>query len=57
MGCGIQIMLECGMPEIARPLLADEVSTEMADAVREGIAAADAGRVMPYEEVRRWLLS
>ncbi|HEY0834522.1 MAG TPA: CopG family transcriptional regulator [Azospirillum sp.] len=26
------------------------------DAVREGFADADAGRVVPHEEVRRWLL-
>ena len=26
-------------------------------AVQEGIAAADAGRTVPYEDVRRWLLS
>jgi predicted transcriptional regulator len=26
-------------------------------AVLEGIASADAGRTIPYEEVRRWLLS
>lgn len=27
------------------------------EAVREGIAAADAGRTLPYEDVRRWVLS
>ncbi|OWJ63988.1 CopG family transcriptional regulator [Inquilinus limosus] len=26
-------------------------------AIREGIASADAGRLVPHEEVRRWLLS
>lgn len=26
-------------------------------AVAEGVADADAGRVVPYEKVRRWLLS
>ncbi|WP_343716978.1 CopG family transcriptional regulator [Inquilinus sp.] len=26
-------------------------------AIREGIAAADAGRLIPHEEMRRWLLS
>lgn len=26
-------------------------------AVQEGIASADAGKVVPYEDVRRWLLS
>lgn len=28
-----------------------------ADAVREGITDADAGRTVPYEDVRRWVLS
>ena len=27
------------------------------EAVKEGIASADAGRTVPYEEVRQWLLS
>ncbi len=26
-------------------------------AVREGIASADAGRLIPWEDVRRWMLS
>ncbi|MGO1079457.1 hypothetical protein [Inquilinus sp. CA228] len=26
-------------------------------AIGKGIASADAGRVVPYEDVRRWLLS
>ena len=26
-------------------------------AVQEGIEAADAGRTLPYEDVRRWVLS
>ena len=29
----------------------------MRDSVREGVEDADAGRVTPYEKVRRWLLS
>ena len=27
------------------------------DAVEEGLASLDAGRSLPYEKVRRWLLS
>jgi predicted transcriptional regulator len=38
-----------------------EIDTEdridMRASVREGIEDADAGRVTPYEKVRRWLLS
>lgn len=30
---------------------------EFAAAVNEGLADAEAGRVVPYEKVRRWLLS
>ncbi len=26
-------------------------------AVQEGIEAADAGRTLPYEDIRRWVLS
>ncbi len=46
---------------MAKPeTLADHLSEEDAAfvaAVEEGIADADAGRTIPYEEVRRWLLS
>ena len=34
----------------------DEVAAFMA-AVQEGIEAVDAGRTIPYGDVRRWLLS
>ena len=30
---------------------------EFLAAVEEGIADADAGRMVPYEKIRRWLLS
>ncbi|AWK87394.1 CopG family transcriptional regulator [Azospirillum thermophilum] len=35
----------------------DSGTEAFADAVREGLADADAGQVVPYEKVRRWLLS
>lgn len=35
---------------------ADDTAAFLAT-VEEGIADADAGRVVPYETVRRWLLS
>ena len=36
----------------------DNSDTEaFVEAVKEGIVAADAGRTVPYEEVRQWLLS
>ena len=34
-----------------------EEDTEFLAAVDEGIADADAGRTIPYEKIRRWLLS
>jgi predicted transcriptional regulator len=41
--------------------IASEADTEdnsaLVAAVQEGIEAADAGRIVPYEAVRRWLLS
>ena len=45
-----------GMAEPARPLPDDETAAFLA-AVQEGMADADAGRLVPYESVRRWLLS
>ena len=38
------------------PALDDDTATLVA-AVEEGIADLDAGRTVPYEAVRRWLLS
>lgn len=35
----------------------DEDTAAFVAAVEEGIAAADAGHTVPYEAVRRWLLS
>ena len=45
------------MTEPARPLPADDDTTAFVVAVEEGVADLDAGRTMPYEAVRRWLLS
>lgn len=44
------------MSNTARPL-SDDDSAAFLKAVEEGIADADAGRTVPYEDVRRWLLS
>lgn len=38
-------------------ILPDDDTAAFVEAVREGMAAADAGRTVPYEAVRRWLLS
>ena len=36
----------------------DDLDTEaFVAAVKDGIASADAGRTVPYEDVRKWLLS
>ncbi|WP_081432859.1 MULTISPECIES: CopG family transcriptional regulator [Acidiphilium] len=36
----------------------DDPDTEaFVEAVKKGIAAADSGRTVPYEEARKWLLS
>ena len=35
----------------------DDEVVEFEAAVREGIAQADSGRLIPYEKMRRWLLS
>lgn len=38
--------------------MSDDPDTEaFVAAVKEGIASADAGRTVPYETVREWLLS
>jgi len=44
------------MSNTVRPLPDDDSAAEIA-AVKEGLADADAGRTVPYEGVRRWLLS
>lgn len=44
--------------EVRRVLeAADREAEAHAEAVREGIAAADAGRTLPHEDVRLWVLS
>lgn len=48
----------CAMSNTAKHLPQDDDETaEFIAAVEEGIAAAREGRTVPYEEVRRWLLS
>ena len=44
------------MSNPARPL-PDDGAAEFLAAVDAGIADADAGRTVPHEDVRRWLLS
>jgi len=39
------------------PAARDEDDAEFLAAVEEGLADVDAGRVIPYEKIRRWLLS
>ena len=45
------------MAELARPALDDGNTAAFIKAVEAGIIDADAGRTIPYEDVRRWLLS
>jgi predicted transcriptional regulator len=45
------------MVEPVKPAPLDENDAAFVDAVKRGIAAADAGQTVSYEEVRRWLLS
>jgi predicted transcriptional regulator len=44
------------MNDPARPS-PDDDSAAFLKAVEEGLADADAGHTVPYEQVRRWLLS
>lgn len=44
------------MADPVAPLNHDD-DAAFAEAVKQGIADADAGRFIPYEKVRRWLLS
>jgi len=44
------------MSDPAQPLTDDDTAAFLA-AVREGLADADAGRTVPHDEVRRWILS
>jgi len=45
------------MAEPARPAPADNDTAAFVEAIREGVAAADAGHIVSYEAVRRSLLS
>ena len=45
------------MSNTARPLLPDDDTAAYIEAVKEGIAAVEAGQTIPYEDVRKWLLS
>jgi hypothetical protein len=40
-----------------RPHHPDDAEAEFRQAVADGIAQADAGQTIPYEDVRRWILS
>jgi predicted transcriptional regulator len=42
---------------LPKPEAADPETEAFRAAVQEGIDDADAGRTVPYEDVRRWLLS
>jgi predicted transcriptional regulator len=44
-------------PKLAPMLAPEDDRSEFLAAVDEGIADAKAGRTVPYEKVRRWLLS
>jgi predicted transcriptional regulator len=39
------------------PQVADQGGATMLQEVARGIASAEAGRLIPYEGVRRWILS
>lgn len=45
------------MSEPVRPLPTDADDAAFIAAVEEGISDLNAGRTVPYEDVRRWLLS
>jgi len=45
------------MAEAVKSLTDEEVDAEFAASVKRGIADIEAGRFVPYEKVRRWLLS
>lgn len=46
------------MSETAKPKeRAKKDDADFASAVRKGIAEANAGKGVPYEKIRRWLLS
>ena len=45
------------MSDPVRPLPLDDDTAAFVAAVEDGIADLNAGRTVPYEAVRRWLLS
>lgn len=45
------------MAEPARPMPDDDETATFVKAAQEGMAAADAGQIVPYKAVLRWLLS
>ena len=45
------------MPKLVKTPVSDAEDAEFLAAVDEGIADADAGRMIPYQKIRRWLLS
>lgn len=59
-GGGVDFHLDFGysphMPKPDAPV-ETEADAEFLAAVREGIASLDAGKGIPYEKIRRWLLS
>ncbi len=45
------------MSNTARPVSPDDDTAAYIKEVEEGIAAVAAGQTIPYEDVRKWLLS
>jgi predicted transcriptional regulator len=45
------------MPEPIKAPVPDSEDAEFLAAVEEGLADAEAGRMIPYEKIRCWLLS
>jgi predicted transcriptional regulator len=45
------------MPKPVKTSVPDSEDAEFLAAVDEGLADADAGRLIPYQKIRRWLLS
>ncbi len=45
------------MAEPVPPFPTDDDTAAFVEAVAQGVAAADVGHTVPYEAVRRWLLS
>jgi predicted transcriptional regulator len=49
-------MLDSGMAE-PKPTPTPDDAQALEDSVQKGVASLDQGRRVPYEKVRRWLLS